>query len=379
MNGQTWSEEGASPWSAELDGPGELFGGLDEIGFEELEAAGPAGEELAPELGEELDLAGELEGDLETLEGTLLGEIASEVSVRSDPAYIRWVQAALNQIQGSRLQVDGLFGSGTRAVIRQFQAARGLRPDGIVGPQTEAALIQAGAGPPPGSGAGAPGRPPVITLPPSVITARPRAAVLDRFAFDRSDLERHHVTILRKLAARIAQSWLGGQPIRTVRVVGHTDPTGSAAYNVGLGQRRALAVRGALRRGLEDVSHGLAGRVSIVASSRGEHEQVADNNTQQGRAMNRRVEVFVSTPAAQPAPAGCDQRELERRLNECRARATAAMIRAKAKFDERSSCGPRCFMSAKGLYEIELRHIRERLRQCQERAIRDTGCELKTA
>lgn len=70
---------------------------------------------------------------------------------RSSAGYVAWVQAALNRIDGARLVVDGLSGTLTRAAVRNFQSRRGLAADGIVGPVTEAALVAAGAGQPPGA------------------------------------------------------------------------------------------------------------------------------------------------------------------------------------------------------------------------------------
>jgi len=74
--------------------------------------------------------------------------LETEVDRRSS-AYVRWVQLALNQILGTRLAVDGVPGASTRSAIRSFQRSRGLKPDGVVGAQTERALIGAGAGSPP--------------------------------------------------------------------------------------------------------------------------------------------------------------------------------------------------------------------------------------
>jgi peptidoglycan hydrolase-like protein with peptidoglycan-binding domain len=45
------------------------------------------------------------------------------------------VQRRLNQ-DGTVLKVDGIFGPGTRAAVAEFQAAHGLLPDGVVGPET---------------------------------------------------------------------------------------------------------------------------------------------------------------------------------------------------------------------------------------------------
>jgi peptidoglycan hydrolase-like protein with peptidoglycan-binding domain len=69
---------------------------------------------------------------------------------RSSREYAMWVQQSLNKIMSLRLDVDGIIGTMSRAAIRDFQQRKGLTSDGIVGPITEAALIAAGAGSPPG-------------------------------------------------------------------------------------------------------------------------------------------------------------------------------------------------------------------------------------
>jgi peptidoglycan hydrolase-like protein with peptidoglycan-binding domain len=87
-------------------------------------------------------------GGFELFDTELADEWVEEIS-RSSPEYIRWVQRSLNQILGLQLAVDGIAGSHTRSAIRSFQQRRGLTVDGIVGPQTEGALVAAGAGQPP--------------------------------------------------------------------------------------------------------------------------------------------------------------------------------------------------------------------------------------
>ena len=78
----------------------------------------------------------------------IAGEASSSAGNRNSPAYIRWVQSSLNKILGLRLAVDGDARTQTRYAIRSFQQRAGLDDDGKVGPQTERALIAAGASPP---------------------------------------------------------------------------------------------------------------------------------------------------------------------------------------------------------------------------------------
>jgi OOP family OmpA-OmpF porin len=72
--------------------------------------------------------------------------------------------------------------------------------------------------------------------------------------------------------------------VESVSVVGHTDSVGTDAYNQGLSERRADAVKTYL------VERGVDGNI-ISASGMGESQPVADNATKEGRAENRRVEV----------------------------------------------------------------------------------------
>ena len=52
---------------------------------------------------------------------------------------VRALQTRLNE-QGATLRPDGIFGPSTRAALTAFQAAHGLPPDGVVGPDTSRAL-----------------------------------------------------------------------------------------------------------------------------------------------------------------------------------------------------------------------------------------------
>jgi hypothetical protein len=68
---------------------------------------------------------------------------------RNGGAYIRWIQESLNQVGRATLDVDGVLNPETTGAIRRFQQRHGLVVDGVVGPLTEQALIDAGASAPP--------------------------------------------------------------------------------------------------------------------------------------------------------------------------------------------------------------------------------------
>jgi hypothetical protein len=60
--------------------------------------------------------------------------------------YVRWVQDALNRIMDAQLPMDGIMTSDVRSAISNFQQQSGLPVTGIVGPDTERALLDALAG-----------------------------------------------------------------------------------------------------------------------------------------------------------------------------------------------------------------------------------------
>ncbi|MBP6626048.1 MAG: OmpA family protein [Arenimonas sp.] len=79
-------------------------------------------------------------------------------------------------------------------------------------------------------------------------------------------------------------------PAWTLRIEGHTDSVGGAAYNLDLSKRRANAVRDALTGGFK------LPPARLQASGLGASQPVASNNTLEGRAANRRVELARSCP-----------------------------------------------------------------------------------
>jgi outer membrane protein OmpA-like peptidoglycan-associated protein len=83
---------------------------------------------------------------------------------------------------------------------------------------------------------------------------------------------------------------LSGQPNTEVRIIGHTDSTGTDALNDRLSVERAESARQYL------AARGVDPR-SVVIAGRGEREPIADNSSEAGRTRNRRVEIFLGERA----------------------------------------------------------------------------------
>ncbi|BAK78219.1 OmpA/MotB domain protein [Pseudogulbenkiania sp. NH8B] len=105
------------------------------------------------------------------------------------------------------------------------------------------------------------------------------------FDSGRYDIKSNMRPILDRFATTLNQN-----PVTTVKIIGHTDSTGSDAINGPLSVNRASATRSYL------VARGVAmNRISI--DGRGSSEPIASNSTAAGRAKNRRVEIFVGEAA----------------------------------------------------------------------------------
>lgn len=61
--------------------------------------------------------------------------------------YVRWVQSSLNQLLGLRLPITGVMNAAARSALRTFQGQQNLPVDGIAGPETRKALVEAKAKP----------------------------------------------------------------------------------------------------------------------------------------------------------------------------------------------------------------------------------------
>ncbi|MCC5944822.1 MAG: OmpA family protein [Bernardetiaceae bacterium] len=102
------------------------------------------------------------------------------------------------------------------------------------------------------------------------------------FDFDSYTLQRISFPELRRLV-----DLLKSYPELSVRIEGHTDDKGNAAYNLKLSQNRAEAVRNHL------ILMGIAAE-RIEAQGFGKSQPISDNQTEAGRALNRRVEFSLS-------------------------------------------------------------------------------------
>ncbi len=101
------------------------------------------------------------------------------------------------------------------------------------------------------------------------------------FDFDKAALKDVAKSNIQSLAASLNQ-----YPGTDIKIIGHTDSRGTEEYNLGLSERRAAAVKAyAVTQGVP------ASR--LVTVGRGYAEPIADNDTDSGRALNRRVEIVI--------------------------------------------------------------------------------------
>ncbi len=110
------------------------------------------------------------------------------------------------------------------------------------------------------------------------------------FYFDRYDLKPSAIEKLDELAAKLNQL---GPAVTGVSIVGNTDAIGTYEYNQALSERRARSVADYLaQKGVNPNSLNVRGD--------GEHNPIATNDTAQGRAQNRRVEITIDSVQNQP-------------------------------------------------------------------------------
>ncbi|MCC5794054.1 MAG: peptidoglycan-associated lipoprotein Pal [Chromatiales bacterium] len=112
----------------------------------------------------------------------------------------------------------------------------------------------------------------------------PQGGVLDSrviyFDFDRSDVRPEYTEMLQAHGR-----WLAANPQARLRLEGHTDERGTREYNIGLGERRAQAVRRVLLLQGVDSSQ-------LVTVSFGEERPAVIGSDEEAYALNRRVELI---------------------------------------------------------------------------------------
>jgi peptidoglycan-associated lipoprotein len=109
-----------------------------------------------------------------------------------------------------------------------------------------------------------------------------RAGMVIFFDYDRAEIRSEFVPIVAAHA-----KYLNANSGRSVRLEGHADERGSREYNIGLGERRAQAVRRALMlQGVTDTQ--------ITTVSYGEERPTTPGSDDEAYAKNRRVELVYT-------------------------------------------------------------------------------------
>lgn len=176
--------------------------------------------------------------------------------------------ALLGAASGAAL--GNLIGGNSRGTL--IGAATGAALGGLIGNQLDrqAAELRQGLE---GSGAG------VVNTGSQLVVSLPEAVTFDTgSAVVQAGFRDELAVVARNLLAN---------PNSTIEVVGHTDTVGTAAYNQSLSERRARAVADVL----------IAGGVPawrIGTRGMGFNQPVATNDTEAGRAANRRVEIVIT-------------------------------------------------------------------------------------
>jgi outer membrane protein OmpA-like peptidoglycan-associated protein len=118
--------------------------------------------------------------------------------------------------------------------------------------------------------------------PPPAAAACPTGNFVVYFEWDRSNLTQEAVTVIDRAVEQARRCNISG-----VLLVGHTDTSGSTAYNQGLSERRASVVRDAL------VARGIPAG-SITTQARGETDLARQTADGVREPLNRRTAITIS-------------------------------------------------------------------------------------
>ena len=101
------------------------------------------------------------------------------------------------------------------------------------------------------------------------------------FDVGKTDVRSEGQTNLKILSASLEKN-----PETNIIIIGHTDNTGTPAFNLDLSLKRASSVKNYLTTDGVDST-----RVNV--GGKGDSDPIGDNNTEAGRALNRRVEIII--------------------------------------------------------------------------------------
>jgi outer membrane protein OmpA-like peptidoglycan-associated protein len=170
----------------------------------------------------------------------------------------------------AREGVETYWACRTEEGMEKLAAARALAK--------EATQCQPPSSPPPPPPPAPVVRPAPPPPPPAVRV--PEAVVITKaFNFDSLKLNPAAYTVLDREA-----EVLRNNPQLRVQIVGHTDGVGTDTYNTALGRRRALSAKTYLeKKGI------VSNRMEVLSA--GKSQPIATNETEEGRATNRRIEL----------------------------------------------------------------------------------------
>jgi OOP family OmpA-OmpF porin len=194
-----------------------------------------------------------------------------------------WIFAAPQSFAATDLMSSGYVHDTSGVVVRD-NSGNCVRTS-IWSPQSATAQCDSDLLPPPVAAAPAPAEP----MPAEIAAIEPQSepfslAEKAQFDFDQAVLKAEDKQRLDAAIAGLKN--LAGDA--TIQVTGYTDSIGSEKYNRDLSMRRARAAQEYL------VNKGV-NPTRIVISGMGESNPIASNDTADGRAMNRRVEVVAES------------------------------------------------------------------------------------
>ena len=103
------------------------------------------------------------------------------------------------------------------------------------------------------------------------------------FEFDKSELNSEGKTVVKKISTELNKNDVVG----VLNIEGHTDSKGTKEYNQNLSEKRAKSTENEFKKNITN------SKIQYEVKGYGEERPIADNNTEEGRAQNRRVEILI--------------------------------------------------------------------------------------